>query len=172
MTSLPAPYDAEDAVTELRIMDAPEVPTAVAKYGDFPVHKLPQLMDGVFSHLTSALEAAGLRAIGPAFSLHHRFPVDTADIEVGVPIDAALTGDLELPSGHTITASALPSGRVAMLSHLGGYAALGEAWGGFMHAVGEEDEQSRYPIWELYVSDPAKTKDPSTLRTDLFSLLE
>ncbi|MCG7310272.1 GyrI-like domain-containing protein [Brachybacterium sp. ACRRE] len=170
--SLPAPYDADAPVTELRIAEAPVVRTVVVSREDFPVFKLPQLMDGVFSHLAGALAERGIHPTGAAFALHHRFPVDTADLEVGFPVDGLLESPLELPSGFTAQASSLPTGRVAMLSHLGGYGALGDAWGAFMEAVGEAGEQSRFPIWELYVSNPAETKDPSTLRTDLFSLLE
>lgn len=170
--SLPAPYDADAPATELRVVDAPLVRTVVVRREDFPVFKLPQLMDGVFSHLASALAEQGIHPTGAAFSLHHRFPVDTADLEVGFPVDGLLEAPIELPSGFTAEASSLPAGRVAVRSHLGGYDTLGEAWGAFMEAVGEAGEQSRFPIWELYVSNPAETKDPSTLRTDLFSVLE
>jgi effector-binding domain-containing protein len=169
---LPSPYDADAPVTELRVTDAPSVPTAVVHCEDFPVYKLPKLMDGVFSHLVDALGQAGISPLGAAFTLHHRFPVDTADLEVGFVVDAPLAQPVELPSGYTVQGSSLPEGRVAMLSHLGGYASLGEAWGEFMEAVGEAEEQSTYPIWEFYVSNPAETKDPANLRTDLFALLE
>lgn len=172
MLSLPHPYDAAEPATECRVTDAPEVPTAVVFQRDFPMYQMSSLMDGTFTHLASALEDAGIRPIGPAFALHHRAPVSTADVEVGFPIDAPLPEPITLPSGFEVIASSLPAGRVAWVSHLGGYGALAESWGAFTEGIGESEEQMKYPFWEFYVTPPTPDVKPSSLRTDLFSLLE
>ncbi|MGP9539396.1 transcriptional regulator [Brachybacterium sp. AOP43-C2-M15] len=169
---MPQPYGAEEPASEVRIAQAPEVPTAVVSQRDFPMYELPSLMDGTFSHLVEALAEEGLRPIGPAFALHHRAPVGTADLEVGFPVDAPLTGTLTLPSGYEVAGSVLPAGRVAWITHLGGYGGLAEKWGSFTEDIGESEEQMTYPFWEFYVTPPAPDVNPATLRTDLFSLLE
>ena len=172
MSSMPPPYDAAEPATDCRVAQAPEVPTAVVAQQDFPMHELPSLMDGTFSYLVAALEGNGLRTIGPAFALHHRAPVSTADLEVGFPLDAPLTEPLTLPSGFEVTGSVLPAGRVAWTSHIGGYGGLAEKWGAFTEGIGESEEQMIYPFWEFYVTQPSPEVNPATLRTDLFSLLK
>lgn len=172
MTSMPHPYDSSEPASECRITEAPEIPTAVVVQHDFPMHSMPTLMDGTFAHLVAALGEVGLAPIGPAFSLHHRAPVATADLEVGFPIDAPLEQRLTLPSGYEVTGSVLPAGRIAWISHVGGYGGLAEKWGAFTEDVGESEEQMTYPFWEFYVTPPTPDTDPASLRTDLFSLLE
>lgn len=170
--SMPAPYDLESPFEEVRVAQAPAVATAAVRRIEFPVHKLPRLMDGVFSHLAEALAEQGLTPIGPAFALHHRFPVDTADLELGLPIDQPLTRSFTLPNGLLVEPSELPAGRVAIRSHMGGYASLAESWGAFVESCGDADEQMAYPFWELYVSNPAEVSRPAELRTDMVSLLQ
>ena len=77
-----------------------------------------------------------------------------------------------LPSGVRVEGSQLPEGRVAVRSHLGGYGGLSETWGAMTEEIGDAGEQSRFPIWEFYVSNPAEVARPSELRTDLVTLLE
>ena len=172
MSSMPYPYDAEQPATECQVAQAPELPTAVVSKRDFPMYEMPTLMDGTFSHLVEVLREAGLHPIGPAFALHHRAPVATADLEVGFPIDAPLTSTLSLPSGYVVTGSVIPAGRVGWISHVGGYGGLAEKWGAFTEKIGESEEQMTYPFWEFYVTPPEPGINPATLRTDLFSLLE
>ncbi|WP_114854162.1 transcriptional regulator [Brachybacterium sp. YJGR34] len=172
MSSMPPPYGAAEPATSCRVTTAPEVPTAVVIQRDFPMYEMPSLMDGTFSHLAAALDELGIRPIGPAFALHHRAPVSTADVEVGFPVDAPLTSTLTLPSGYDVTGSMLPGGRVAWVSHVGGYGGLAESWGSFTEEIGESAEQMTYPFWEFYVTPPAPDVNPATVRTDLFSLLE
>ena len=172
MSPMPDTYAAVAPARTCQVAEAPEVPTAVVIQQDFPMYDMPSLMDGTFAHLAEALAARGIRPIGPAFSLHHRAPVATADLEVGFPVDTPLTVDLELPSGYEVTGSVIPGGRVGWISHIGGYGGLAEKWGAFTEDLGERKEQMTYPFWELYVTEPHPDMNPATLRTDLFSLLE
>ena len=172
MSSMPHPYGSEEPAAECQVTQVPEVPTAVVAQHEAPMHEMPALMDGTFSHLAEALAEVGRHPIGPAFALHHRAPVSTADLEVGLPIDAPLAETLTLPSGFVVTGSVLPAGRVAWISHLGGYGGLAEKWGAFTEEIGESEEQMTYPFWEFYVTPPSPEVNPATLRTDLFSLLE
>lgn len=172
MSSMPHPYGASEPVRESAVAQAPEVPTAVVSQRDFPMYEMSSLMDRTFSHLVSALEEAGIAPIGPAFALHHRQPVSTADVEVGFPVDTPLTGTLQLPSGLEVIGSVLPAGRVGWISHIGGYGGLAEAWGAFTAEIGESEEQMTHPFWEFYVTPPFPGTNPATLRTDLVSMLK
>ena len=171
-SSMPHPYGATAPISACLVTDAPEVPTAVVSQRDFPMYEMSSLMDGTFSHLTAALEERGVHPIGPAFALHHRAPVSTADVEVGFPVDTPLTESISLPSGYEVIASVLPGGRVGWRSHVGGYGGLAESWGSFTEEIGDSAEQMTYPFWEFYVTPPSPDVNPATLRTDLFSLLE
>lgn len=172
MSSMPPPYGATEPALTCQVVQAPEVPTAVVSQRDFPMYEMSSLMDGTFAHLAEALEEVGIHPIGPAFALHHRMPVDTADLEVGFPVDKPLEQTLKLPSDLEVTGSVLPAGRVGWISHVGGYGALAEAWGAFTEGIGESEEQMAYPFWELYVTEPSPDADPATLRTDLFTMLK
>lgn len=172
MTSMPHPYDASEPFTASRVVEAPEIPTAVVKLDDVPMYEMSSLMDGTFSHLADALAEVGIHPIGPAVVLHHRMPVDTADLEVGFPVDSPLTETLTLPSDYEVVGSVLPGGRVAAISHMGAYGGLADTWGAFTEDIGRDGEQMTYPFWEMYVSVPSPDVDPAALRTDLFSLLE
>src|SRR5690625_7867961 len=111
MSSMPHPYGASEPVRECEVAQAPEVPTAVVSKRDFPMYEMNSLMDGTFSHLISALEEVGIQPIGPAFALHHRQPVSTADAEVGVPVDKPRTETRRLPRALGVAGAALPAGR-------------------------------------------------------------
>src|SRR5699024_6407166 len=171
MSSMPPPYDAAEPAAECQVAQAPEVPTAVVSQRDFPMHEMTSLMDWTFSHLAEALEEVGIGLVGPAFALHPRAPVSTADLEGGFPVDTPPTRTLTPPSGFAVPGSGLPAGRVGWSSHIGGYGGLAEKWGAFTADSGESEEQRTSPFWEFYVTPPSPDVNPATLRTDLFSML-
>ena len=155
---------------EPTVLSVPEVPTAVVRATNHPMSEVASLFDGTFSALFPALAAAGVAPVGPAFSLHHRMPTDTSDLEVGIPIDRPLEAPIEA-GGVLIEPSSLPTGDVATRSYLGGYDGLGEAWGAFMASVVAAGRAPAFPFWEVYVTEPTPDADPATLRTDLYTAL-
>lgn len=167
---LPAPYAPIEAHTELAIADVPAVPTAVVKHRELPMSRLGGAMEKAALQIPDALEDVGVALTGPAFALHHRWPIDTADVEIGFPIDRPLTEPIRLSETLEIIGSELPAGRIATHSHVGPYTSLADAWGAFTAAVGEHDERMTFPFWDLYISLP--TQKGGTARTDLVSLLE
>src|SRR5699024_5501055 len=125
--------------------------------------------DGTFSHLAEVLEEAGIGLIGPAFALHHRAPVSTADLEVGFPVDTPLTGTLTLPSGYEVTGSVPPAGRVGWISHIGGYGGLAREWGAVAEGLGEAEEPRTDPLTEVAVTPPEPGSNPAAPRPDSLS---
>lgn len=163
-------YLTDAARPEPTVLSVPEVPTAVVRATNHPMSEMTSLFDGTFSALFPSLAAAGIAPVGPAFSLHHRIPTDTSDLEIGVPIDRPLAAPIEA-GGVRIEPGVLPGGDVAAVSYLGGYDGLGEAWGAFMGAVAESGRPPAFPFWEVYVTEPTPDLDPATLRTDLYTSL-
>lgn len=156
---------------EVTFLEAPEIPTVVNVAHDYPMAEMASLFDTTFSALFPAMGSHGLHPAGAPFSLHHRMPTDTCDLEVGIPVDRALDGPVTTPAGITLTPSVLPAGRIAVVSYLGAYDGLGPAWGDFMGAVVAAGEQPDLPFWEIYVTEPTPDTDPATLRTDLVTRL-
>ncbi len=154
--------------TAVATVDA--IPTAVVRATDHPLAEMATLFDTTFQALFPALAAAGISPVGPAFSLHHRMPTDTSDLEVGIPIDRPLEAPIEA-GGVLIEPSSLPAGDVATRSYLGGYDGLGEAWGAFMASVVAAGRAPAFPFWEVYVTEPTPDADPATLRTELYTAL-
>ncbi|QDQ96947.1 GyrI-like domain-containing protein [Tomitella fengzijianii] len=161
------PYFPADAYDGVVIFDGPDVPLAVVEVRDYPMARMPELMDAVFSELFPALASAGTAPAGPALAMHTRVPTDTVDMAVGVPVTAPLTESLDLGDGHTVVASSIPAGRVAATSHLGSYDGLGDAWGRFMGDVASAGHTPTTRFFEVYVTEPTPDADPATMRTDL-----
>ncbi len=168
MTETPS-YLAEPH-TEVTYLTAEETPTVVRVTEGVAPHEMAGIFDETFSALVPGLQQFDVTATGPAFSLHHRQPGATMTFDVGFPVDKVLNGELEA-GGITFYASRLPAGRIATISHLGGYDGLGQAWQEFMEAVARDGHQPQLPFWEVYVTEPGPDVDPSTLRTDLVTLL-
>ncbi|NUL45258.1 AraC family transcriptional regulator [Cellulosimicrobium funkei] len=166
-----SPYYLADPYREITYLEVPPVTTVVQTVTDSPMDALAEVFDSTFSALFPALSTHGLQPIGPAFSLNTRMPSDTVDMEVGLPVDRPLEERVTAGSGITLESSELPGGRIAIVSHLGAYDGLGDAWGAFMQAVAEAGHQPTLPFWEIYVTEPSPDQDPAAMRTDLVTLL-
>jgi hypothetical protein len=194
---LPAPYDRAEPDSSVTVAQAPAVPTVVVRADDFPAYRIPTMCRQVLTRLGRALDDAGIQAAGPAFVLHRRHPIDTADVEIGLPVRSAPSDPLTLPaddaalpaddvhdpnqagphdedvSGATdareliAVTSELPAGRVGVASYVGPRDALADAWGEFTQDCGDLGEQMTYPYWEMF--GPVSG---DRTRTDLVSLLE
>lgn len=157
--------------TAMVVVETAEIPTAVVKFTNWAMARMEEAFDTTFSELPAALAHRNLAPAGPAFSLHHRMPDDTADFEVGLPLSAPLETAIETPEGLRIEPSWLPGGRAAALSALGGYDRLPEAWAGLLEAVAAAGAEPELPFWEVYVTEPSPEADPESMRTDLFTRL-
>ena len=156
--------------TDVTYLSGPHVPTVVRLAKDVAPEGMPAIFDETFTALVPALAEQGIEIAGPAFSLHPRQPGATMTFDVGFPVAEPLDGELEA-GGITFYPSSLPAGRIATISHLGGYDGLAQAWGAFMEQVARDGHEPRLPFWEVYVSEPGPDVDPATLRTDLVTLL-
>lgn len=180
-----------EPVAEVRIIAAPAVPTAVVRAAGVRMSSIAGLFDAAFGQAFPELFARGITPAGPPFALYTRLtegPDAVADVEIGFPLgerlaaplaavpahdepgagDAPGAGDGPAGGGLRIVPSELPAGDIAVMSHVGGYDALGEAWGRLMAGIGGRGRAPGMPFWECYVTEPRPDMDPATLRTDLY----
>ena len=117
--------------------------------------------DRSFATLGSALEAQGIAPTGPAFARYAGPPGDTADLEVGFPVEGTVAPEGDVRPGS------LPAGRVASLVHAGGYDQLGGSWARLGAWIAEQGLTPGPDLWEVYVTEPNPEMDPADLRTEL-----
>lgn len=151
-------------------LTADQVPTIVRVARDVEPDAMAAIFDETFTALAPALAEHGVSPAGPAFSLHHRMPGATMTFEVGFPLTAPLDGEIEA-DGITFYPSSMPAGPIATTSHIGGFDELPQAWQNLMQRVADDGHQPALPFWEVYVSEPGPDVDPSTLRTDLVTMV-
>lgn len=159
-----------DPLREVRVFDAPAVPTAVVRVNAVMMSAAEAVFDVVFGTAFPAAFEQGVTPAGAAFALYTRLdegPDAHADLEIGFPLAEPLTAPIAVGE-HRVEASELPAGRIAVVSHQGGYEDLGAAWGRFISEIGGLGRAPGMPFWETYVTEPRPDMDPSTLRTDLF----
>jgi effector-binding domain-containing protein len=149
------------ATPEPEIATSPEVHTAVVR-GVVGVSELPAFFDRSFAALGAALAAQGATPSGPAFAHYLRPPGETAELEVGFPVERLLE------SSGDVVPSRWGGGRVATVVHEGGYDSLGESWGRLQDWVARQGLRPAVDLWEVYLTEPTPDGDPAANRTALF----
>lgn len=122
---------------------------------------LPAFFDRAFSTLAEVISDQGISITGPAFSLYHTHPTDTADLEVGFPTDR------KIDPADGAQPGSLPGGRVARVVHAGSYDELAAAWDRLGDWISEHGLRFRMPFWEVYLTEPSPDMNPADLRTEL-----
>ncbi|WP_129662696.1 GyrI-like domain-containing protein [Phytoactinopolyspora endophytica] len=118
------------------------------------------------------LAARGMAPAGSPFFKYNRIDMATdLEVEVGVPVDAAQSGD------DVVAAGVLPAGRYATVTHIGHPDNLMRATGDLLewgNQQGLEWDSSDTPdgeVWrcrlEIYHTDPAEEPDMNKWETDL-----
>lgn len=164
-----------DPIGGIRLLRAPAVPTAVVRVTGVPMSELTGVFDSVFGTVLPRAFEAGLAPAGPPIALYTAAiegPDSVVDLEIGFPLRAPLAEQVGAESieadGRQLVASELPAGEIAVISHVGSYDDLGQAWGDFMGEIAAMGRAPGLPFWESYVTEPSPDMDPATLRTDLF----
>lgn len=158
--------DASEGWAEPVVLDdiAPTA-TAVVRHEGVTLNDLSGLFDTAFPRVAAAAFAAGNPPIGPATALYEGDPATTFSIEIGFPVSTPF-GDAD-----GVLGSALPGGRVAVLTHLGDYETLSSAWKQLMEFLDDRGLHPGPQYGEVYVTEPGPDVDPATLRTDIFVVL-
>ncbi|MEU8527104.1 GyrI-like domain-containing protein [Streptomyces sp. NPDC048629] len=153
-TSIPDP-EQRPRLVEL----APET-TAVVR-GVVSPGELRTFFDEAFGTLGRVLHGQQVPTKGAAFGLTHGGPGEKWDLEVGF-----VTGQ-EVRAEDGVVPGRLPGGRVARVTHHGGFDGLGEAWERLGAWIREQGLRGGADRWEVYVTRPTPDMDPRDLRTEL-----
>ncbi|WP_369148399.1 GyrI-like domain-containing protein [Streptomyces sp. R44] len=149
-----------DPEQQPRLVELEPETTAVVR-GIVSLGELRTFFDEAFGALGRVLQEQHVPPKSAAFGLSHGGPGETLDLEVGF-----VTGHEVRAEGGVVTGE-LPGGRVARVTHHGGFDGLGEAWerlGAWIRAQGLRAGEDR---WEVYVTRPTPDMDPRDLRTEL-----
>lgn len=126
-----------------------------------PRDEIRNVMGPGMDELVTTVAAQGIGPAGAVFSHHLRMDPEVFDFEIGVPV----TGDVT-PSGR-VEAGELPAATVARTVYHGSYEGLGDAWGEFDAWLSDNGHEPAPDLWEIYVTGPETTQDPTGWRTEL-----
>ncbi|MFI2735416.1 GyrI-like domain-containing protein [Streptomyces sp. NPDC018711] len=152
--------DTPDHEQRPRLVELEPETTAVV-HGAVPLGELRTFFDEAFGALGRVLQRQQIPPKSAAFGLSHGGPGETLDLEVGFVTERKVSAE------DGVVAGGLPGGRVARMTHCGGFDGLGEAWerlGDWIRAQGLRGGEDR---WEVYVTRPTPGMDPRDLRTEL-----
>lgn len=143
-----------------RIVDVAEQATAVIALV-VPREEIRQVMGPGIGEVMAAVAAQGLSPTGPWFTYHRRVPGETFDLEVGVPVAAAVRPTERVRPGR------LPAARVARTVYHGDYEGLAAAWGELEQWIEQSGHGAATELWECYAVGPETSPDPARWRTEL-----
>jgi effector-binding domain-containing protein len=145
-----------------------EVQPVVSIRGTIPTAQLGETMGERIPALLGFVQQGGARATGPVFLRYHRFGEIETDVEIGLPVAAAVAGEGRIVAGE------LPGGPAIATWHLGAHNTLGQAYGRLGAWQQEHGRAPDGPGWEVYywidptqVGATADAQDPSGWRTQL-----
>jgi DNA-binding transcriptional MerR regulator len=151
--------------TPVHVRDEPATDT-VRIVGDVRVDDFARWIGVAFERLGSFLVDVDVTPTGPAGALYtpEIADDDVEHVEVFLPI----AGPIEIPSGtRDITLGEVPSARVAVLVHAGGYESLGETYRALGAWVSRHAAITGERVREWYVVGPDVTDDPHAYRTEI-----
>lgn len=122
------------------------------------------------SRLTKQVAVSGGRPAGPPYARYHEFGPERVDIEIGIPVGAAIAGlpSVDQSQPGEIGVSELPGGQRAMTLHIGSYAELGSCYERLEGWMAEHGRTGQSGPWESYlVMHGEVDDDPARLRTEV-----
>jgi effector-binding domain-containing protein len=162
-------------LTEPRIVERDEQPYMGIRTS-VTMPEISGFIDASFPLVFAHLETNSIQPAGPPFVRYHLIDMDgQLDIEVGVPVASAISGD------DRVSAGVLPAGRYGALTYTGPYDGLIDAnealqqWAerqGLRWAMSETEAGDRFASRvEVYLTDPANEPGPQKWETEVAYLL-
>lgn len=133
--------------------------TAVVRASVYP-SEISDLLGRAYHSVEEALSHQGVSPTGPPFARYHHREGDF-EVEAGFPVgrDVAPSGD--------VVASSLPGGTVAVATFVGSYDRVGAAYRELREWVDARGGRPQGEPWEVYLTDPSASPDPSQWRTEI-----
>jgi effector-binding domain-containing protein len=148
------------APSEPEVVIAEPVTTAVVR-GVVGLADLRAFFDGSFRDLARVIAEQEVPVLGPAFGLYRGPAVDPVELELGFPVRGPVRADGRVAPGR------LPGGRLARVTHHGGFDGLGSSWARLEAWLRDRGLVPGAERWESYVTRPTPDMDPAALRTEL-----
>ncbi len=128
-----------------------------------PVAEIPDFLGKAYAAVSEHVARSGLAFAGAPFARYRPLDDEFAEfeIEAGFPVLSGAEG------GGEVTASTLPGGVAAVVTHVGPYDQMKPAYGAVEAWIVEHDSQPEGPAWEVYYSDPSEQPNPATWRTEI-----
>jgi effector-binding domain-containing protein len=122
-----------------------------------PVAQLTEAQGESLRALWSFLTQSGITPAGPPFVRYHTFGPRETDLETGIPVAAAVSGQGRIIPGE------LPGGTAITTWHIGSHDRLGEAYGRLEAWLTEHGRDKDGAAWEVYWwIDPTREPNPAT----------
>ena len=126
-----------------------------------PRAEIKLVMGNGMKELIQTVNDQKILMAGPIFSHHFRMDPASFDFEIGVPVKSPVKAMGRVRPGS------LPAARVARTVYHGDYEGLGAAWGEFEQWIKAQKLMAAPDLWEVYVTGPESSPDPSKWRTEL-----
>ncbi len=128
--------------------------------------EIAKKMGDIFCELMAFFQKNRIDVTGPPFALYHSWSNTKTAMEVGFPVAAPVRG------GGRVQPVVLPAGKVVTGVHMGPYDKLVETYGKMHKWMTEKGVKPASKMWEVYMTDPEKEKDPAKFVTQLFWPIE
>jgi len=126
-----------------------------------PRARIREAMGPGREELMAAVTAQEAGPTGPWFTHHLKMDPVVFDFEICVPVSRRIA-----PVGRVKPAQ-LRAMRAVRTIYRGGYEGLGDAWGEFLHWLGQQKLQPRRDLLERYLVGPETSDDPADWQTEL-----
>ena len=143
-----------------------EAQTALAIKEEVSNQEIGKKMGEFFGELMAFSQKKVIQMSGPPFALYHSWNDQKTVMEVGFPAPASVKGE------GRIKPISLPGGRVVTGFHIGPYNRLMESYQKMQDWMTKQGVKPANKMWEVYLTDPEKEKDPAKYVTQLFWPIE
>lgn len=129
----------------------------------------PEIMDSMteaYSTLKSLIAAKGLTPLTAPLAIYTAMDPKILRYRAGVVV---ADSDLSMADGDLL-ADHLPAGEVLATDHIGPYHILNQTHKAMWDHMAANDIPGAFPIWEVYISDPAVTA-PEELQTKVCRMI-
>lgn len=133
--------------------------TAVVRGRVYP-GDVADFLGHAFAEVSRVLSSQGLAPGGPPFA-RYRHRGGDLEVEAGFPAVRAV-----VPTGDVVPSS-LPGGTAAVALFIGSYDRVGGVYRELREWVDARSGRPQGDPWEVYLTDPAASPDPSLWRTEV-----
>lgn len=119
------------------------------------------MLSEILPRVWGYLEERGVHRAGPLFARCHEYRGYRVELEAGLPVAEAVTGEGRvLPGGRA-------GGKAAVTWHVGPHDTLSAAYEALEAWIGDQNRKPVGAPWEVYWTDPGETPDPAEWKTEV-----